>query len=195
MKTYADREKKMQSRTFDKPCRKTIVTGDLFTQFRKSKSRGIRGRTYILPETVKNHIFTNSFNGSGFHATVNEPNKIKYVVPFPETPNRQGKVYKANHLDRDERSIVAFGKTMFPDSLERNSVISIIQRALTNPDLTSDREKQRINQEGTTEESNRTLPTPVIISGKRFIHGKADGIRIEALVDGANIANAYPLLT
>lgn len=153
-------------------------------QYRKAHSRGAKRRTYCLPGAVRDHLFTNSNNGSGFHSVARNKAALQNHVQQTDGKSRDTEPYSANHLDNNGRRVAA-AKSMFPDSWTEAKVVDVVERALTSPDIPP-ADAQRINREGTSEDFNRTLPNPV--------KGKAEGVRVEGITAGGVLQTVYPLV-
>jgi hypothetical protein len=74
---------------------------------------------------------------------------------------------------------------MFLDGWDERKVVDTVESALTNTEIPK-REKIRINQQGTTEVNNTTLPPN--------LKGRANGIRVEGIISGGVLQTVYPLV-
>lgn len=88
-------------------------TAGAVTQLRRATSRGNNPRTYVLPQAVKDHIFTNNHDGTGFHATTREQPKIAKVRQI-DGRDRGAEAYRARHRNKANTADVGPEKSMFP---------------------------------------------------------------------------------
>jgi hypothetical protein len=137
---------------------------------------------------VKDHIFTNSSDGTGFHSIARSASTLRQYVRRT-AGDHNAAPYTAEHLANDRTTVVATGKSMFPDNWDDKRVVDVIERALTRNDLPL-AERRRINASGVTEEENRRLPAPV---GGR-VRGRADGVVVEGIMQAGALATVYPIV-
>lgn len=159
-------------------------------QARKATSRGDKSRTFKFPEARKAHLFT--FDGTGYHSRARD--KTVQVAPQGALANLAPPAQQQQMNARPYWATVSKGNqqknsSMFPDSWNESKVISSIESALTQP-VATNKEQVRINQQGTSEQSNRTVAR----NGNRA-QGRANGVRIEAIFGNDGILEtAYPLV-
>lgn len=166
------------------------TAGRVVVQRRRATSRGANRRTYRLPGPVRDHIFTNFNDGSGFHSVARNPANLTPHVHQTDAAHRDrnSQVYQATHHDNGGQQVAA-NKTMFPDGWNEARIVDVIERALTRVNIPV-AERVRINQVGATAANNR--PLPAAAAGP--VRGRADGVRVEGLFQAGQLATVYPVL-
>jgi hypothetical protein len=168
----------------------TTTVHPVVVQRRRAASRGGNRRTYRLSGPVRDHIFTNSNDGTGFHSVARNPANLTPHVHQIDAANRDrgAQVYQATHHDNGGQQVAA-GKTMFPDGWDEARIVDVIERALTRVNIPV-AERVRMNQVGATAANNRPLPP----AAAGPVRGRADGVRVEGLFQAGQLATVYPVL-